>query len=124
MSAAWPLAPGQYLLVGLEEDPGDARVRTQVTMGRPLLRRRASGAIGGLRGQLVLTGAQLDTFRTWGKVTLQEWCLQFDWTEPGMEQPMAYQFREVPRWRLEVPSAPVGWGNRLWRVELELEALP
>jgi len=121
MSIAWPL-PNARLLNGLSAEPGNARVRTDVEAGPPRMRRRFTAAVRHVTGRLVLTGADLVTFRDWGKLGLDEWTLPFAWTEPEADAAVDFRFIDPPSWSLIVPgNLPT---NRLWSVELRLEILP
>ena len=122
MSAAWPLPPNSvYWLPDVDVDPGDGKERSEVDEGAPQQRPTASAAVGRVRGTIVLTRSQLQTFRDWGRVTLGQWSLSFDWLEPEGDGPAVFQFADRPTWR--PIRAVAGQADRIWAVSLDLERL-
>lgn len=119
MNAAWPL--DSYLLLGLRGGAGDGTLRSRVGRGPRRQRRLYSAVAEPMQGRLILTGAQFETFRTFGKSTLQEWALPFDCPEPGTLVPRAYQFTGSPTWEFVCNGV---YPNGRWMVDVAMETIP
>ena len=76
---------------------------------------------GGVAGRLILTGVEFETFRSWGKSTLQEWSLPFDCPAPGTMVLHAYQFTGSPTWEFITNGV---FPNGRWMVDVALETIP
>lgn len=117
--AAWPLAAD--LLMDLEDDPGDARIVSEVRRGPPRVRRDSTTTVRRVRGEVSISGAERATLIAWGKTTLLEWSDSFTWEDPADDTTVTYRFATVPVPRLVRGGTPM---NRKWRVPISLWILP
>lgn len=117
--AAWPLSA--QLLFGLEDDPGDPRLRSDMRRGPPKQRRDSTTSLRRVRGEVSISGTDVATLWTFGKTTLLEWSDPFTWEDPQSDATVTYRFASVPRRRLLLGGTTAA---RRWLVSLELEVLP
>lgn len=90
MTIAWPVSlPAQPLLNGLQETYNDLYVESTVDVGPPKRRRRYSGRMRQVAGQMVLTDDQKATLRDFFYDTLQGGVLafQFDYLSTSTDTP-------------------------------------
>lgn len=119
--ASWPLS-GVHPLIGVGDEPGDPRIRSNMDDRTVKMRRRVSDAPRVIPVQWALTGSQWDTLLAFGKTTIAGWSLPFDFEDPHTDATISLQFREVPRKRLRAGHATPG--SRKYLVDAVLEVLP
>ena len=114
----WPESlPQQFLQRGYVEGFGDNVIRSPVDAGIEKTRRRFTAVARPLTGRMLLTKAQLDTFRTFYTDTIGDGSLEFDFPKPNEpDETYTVKFRSAPSW-----SNP---GGNNYDITLELNILP
>lgn len=120
MPIVWPPElPFDWEREGYREgDPGN-RLRTEMDVGAKT-RRRSTARRVPYDGAIVLTRAQVATFKTFVETTLADATLPFEAVEPRTLTTKTFAFREE-RDAYSIAPDP---GSGHWRVSLKLEALP
>lgn len=116
--ADWPVTLPQILLLnGYAEAPANTALRTTMDAGPAKVRRRFTAGVRPISGQILVTGVQLETLKTFYNITIQSGALRFNWVEPldGVTS-VEMRFTAEPNW---VPIS----GIKL-QVSLDLEILP
>jgi hypothetical protein len=114
----WPATLPQILLIeGYEEKLPDVNLRSAMEVGPAKVRRRVTAAVRPVTGQLIMTLAQIETFKGFYNDDLLGGSLRFGWFDPYDETTMVeMRFTEVPA------LSPVDPG--LYKVSMKLEILP
>ena len=113
----WPATLPQNLLIdGFSKSPANLMIRSQMDAGPAKVRRRFTAGVKPIQGEIKLTEAQLDTFKTFFNDTLIGGTLRFDWIDPddGTTE-VEMRFVEPPVWTRE---------GDLFVVEMSLEIMP
>lgn len=116
MTAAWPATlPQQFLRDGFEGTSADNIIASSVSTGPAKTRRRTTAAVRPLSGTMIMTSAQLATFRAFVSTTIAERSRPFTFPDPyggsDLLVRMVEPFKDAP--------------NVLdWRVTITLEVLP
>jgi hypothetical protein len=113
----WPATlPTAFPRGDLSTGLGDGRLRSQTDAGVAKLRRRFSYVPYPLSGSMVMTLAQLATFRSFVETDLQGGILPFEFPAQDGTGTWVVQFGDkLPTW------SPMGV---LWKVSLDLVILP
>ena len=115
--ATWPATLPQSLSRrGYEEAEGDNVIRTTVDIGPQKRRRRFTAVVRPLRGTMVFTNTQLETFRTFFSTDVFDGALGFTFPDQRGTGTVIVVFAEPPSW------ANVGGDN--YRIALNLEIQP
>lgn len=120
--ASWPASLPQSLLYDLTEKRQAGKVRSQMDTGPAKQRKRFTAVTKEYDGALVLTQAQVATFKTFYETTLGEGAVSFTWIDPFLDTSASLRFRDEPEITLIRPSDTLG--DRLYRVTMPLEMLP
>lgn len=113
----WPSGLPDYVLQdGYSEQPPDLRVRTQMDVGTPKMRRRATAAPTPIDCRIELTESELETLETFYDTTLVAGTLRFDWVHPRTQDNAEIRFRERPTY------TPLGGKNYI--ANLQIEVMP
>lgn len=118
---AWPASLPQDQFLGLTDQDVDAVIRTEMDAGPPSRRRRYTAVIRNVSVQLIVTGAQRQTFDTFFRTTIAGGATAFDWEDPVTDATVSFAFRSPPRWRLRAGG---NINDRVWDTTLELEIQP
>lgn len=106
--AVWPGGlPATPLIDGYNEAEPDNRVRTEMAVGPPKMRRRATAGIRQFAIKLNLSKAQVETLSAFYRSTLSDGVLAFDFTHPRLGTTVSMRFAERPRY--DVVDPQVGW---------------
>ena len=112
----WPASlPQNILSQGYSEAFADNRIRTSMDIGPAKVRRRGTVAVIPIRGNIIVTAAQLETLETFYNDTLYNGALRFAWKNPRTEEAVEMRFTDTPTWFQE---------DAYYRVNLALEILP
>lgn len=114
----WPSTlPQQLELAGLTVQEAETRIATNTDTGPGKVRNRFTAGVQPVTGAVTLTSAQLATFETFYRSTLQRGTLSFTWVHPdtGATATLAFQRNQVPS-KTRLGAA--------FRVTLPLEVLP
>jgi len=99
----------------------DARLRSQVDHGPPMMRQRFTAAIRLWSCTILVTGAEKVTLDYFFGTTLAQGSLSFDWRDENSTA-AAFRFVSPPSYRVTKPhNVPA---LRRWEATLELEILP
>lgn len=114
---AWPASLPQFFdRNGFERAPADEIDRTEMDSGPAKQRRNSRGGAEAIRGNLFLRStAQYQDFREFVETTLNGATLEFDWVDPGTQEPVAMRFVKMPTY------TKIGQRNL---ANCELEILP
>jgi len=117
----WPaFLPQQYFL-GNDIGDDETRLVSSMDAGPALVRNRFTAFTQTINTPIVLTGAQLATFNTFYRTTLNHGTDPFTWTNPVDDSSVSIRFKSPPKWQ----SIRSGLTSvRLWRAVLSLEILP
>jgi hypothetical protein len=116
--AVWPISLPQspLMLQGFQETLPNTVIRTEMDVGPPKVRQRATAGIRAFTMIVQMTKAQVATLDTFYVSTLAGGSLPFDWTHPRTGAAATYRFVRPP---ICVPLA-----DDLWQARMELEILP
>jgi len=118
MSISWPVSLPQYVEKDqYTESPPDARIRTQMDMGPPKVRRRFSAQVRPFQVVLTLDKEQLDTFDEFWRIGTAGGSLAFEFPNPRGEGMITVRFGE------DAPEYGQFRGDRC-SVTVQLEELP
>jgi hypothetical protein len=115
---AWHVALPQTLLMdGYSESAPDVLLRTGMDFGPAQVRRRGTAGPRPVTGSIIVTAAQLATFKTFFNATLLGGALRFSWVDPvdGVTA-VEMRFTKAPSWQAV--------SEALFDISLELEILP
>jgi hypothetical protein len=118
----WPATLPQDLLAGASIGDDESRLTTNMDAGPASVRNRFTAITQSVKGGLILTGTELETFNTFLRTTLQHGSLAFDWTDPSTGDSVSMRFKKKPQWACIKPAAAAA--DRYWTAEIELEILP
>lgn len=118
----WPATLPQDLLAGASITDDESRLTSQMDAGPASVRNRFTAVTKTVKGDLMLTGAELAEFNTFLRTTLQHGALSFTWTDPSSGASVSMRFRKKPEWNCIRTASNVN--ERLWRGSFELEILP
>lgn len=114
----WPVTlPDKPLYDGYAEQPPDNRLRTQMDVGPPKQRRRATAGVRKIQCQFRLTKAQTEILDNFYDVICASGSLTFDWTHPRTGAAVVFTFGKTP------PSHTVQ-ADDVWLSRVELEIWP
>ncbi|EAQ34486.1 hypothetical protein NB311A_12112 [Nitrobacter sp. Nb-311A] len=120
MVDAWPETLPRYLLLdSFREGLADSVLEYAPDVGPPISRRRTTAATRPMSGQMVMTGAQFETLRTFFDETLLGGSLPFEFpSQTAADETLLVKFPKG--------SAPTRFrlSNSLYRVDLTLMVLP
>jgi hypothetical protein len=118
MPDVWPISlPDSFTFESYGEGIADGRLRSQTDTGPGKIRPRSSAMPEPLSGQMAMTGAQLETLRTFVKTTIAGGSLPFLFkSQRGGAQILVRFGDELPSWQRQ------GAGRYL--VSLKLEIMP
>lgn len=119
---SWPSAlPASLLLDGYHQSLGDSLIRSSMDTGPAKVRPRTSNVIEPVQGEIIVTGDQLATLRTFHDSTLNRGARRFAWKDPANDDSVEFRFTAPPSWSAEGKNVD---GIKRYRVTLELELLP
>lgn len=114
--AVWPATlPDRFLLDGLSFEEPDVTIRDEMDIGPAKVRARYTAAAEPFSGKLLMTGAQLDTFRLFYRSTLRRGALPFVWVSPVDGNQGVYRFLGG------FQGVPL---DGLWQISFRVEKLP
>lgn len=120
--ATWPATLPQTLLYDLTEKRQAGKVRSTMEQGPAKQRTRFTAVTKDYDGSLVMTQAQIATFKTFYEDTLGQGAESFTWVDPFLDTTATLRFRDEPEITLRRPSDTLA--DRLYIVTLPLEQLP
>jgi hypothetical protein len=120
--ATWPASLPQSLLLDLKRKRQGGKIRSDMDTGPAKQRARFTAAVQQYEGALLLTGAQLATFKTFYENTLGQGAASFTWIDPITDASASLRFMEEPEDTLV--RAHDDPDLRLYRVTMPLEKLP
>lgn len=120
--ATWPEALPQDLLAGANINDEESRLISENDAGPASIRNRFTAVSQIVKAGIILTGAELATFNTFLRTTLQHGALAFDWTDPVTGETESMRFKTKPQWSCIKPDSAVS--DRLWQGSFDLEILP
>lgn len=113
----WPVSLQQKLNVdSFQYNFGKATVRTEMDVGPAKVRARVTDAVDGYTCSIFLTYAEVATFKTFFKTTLNNGVNQFEFNDPFTGAPTIFRFADEPRIR------PIGGTE--YQLEMNWERLP
>lgn len=115
---AWDASLPQRLLVkSYSESPADVLLRTSMDFGPAKVRRRGTAGPRPVSGSIIVTAAELATFKTFFNTTLLGGSLRFSWVDP-VDGTTTTEMRitKNPSWQ--------ALSGDLFEIALELEILP
>ncbi len=118
----WPVTLPQNFMAGASIGDDESRAISQMDTGPASVRNRFTAISQTAETNMILTGAQLVTFNTFMRTTLQHGTLPFIWINPMTGDSEILRFKKKPKWQCIAPSPVVN--DRLWQASLELEILP
>ena len=118
---AWPASLPQKQFLGMTEQRGDARLRTEMDAGPAKMRRRFTNTVRDFTTPILLSGTQRQTLDTFYIDTLKKGVLAFDWEDPVTDAIVSFRFVEPPRF---TPTAGGPVSDRLWEGMMMLEITP
>lgn len=120
----WPASLPQSLDGPIQKRRDSGMIRSDMDTGPAKQRRRFTAVVKYYSGSMLMTGDQVATFEAFYSDELGEGALSFD----GLENPEtgsttgSMRFREDPEFTSVHGAANAG--DRLWRVNMEIEVLP
>ena len=96
---SWPATLPDWSWEGLEEQPPDVAVRTEMDAGPPKVRRRHTTNARPFTGRVVLIKTEVATFDEFYVTTLKGGTLRFDYTNPRTGDTDDFLFAGVPKYR-------------------------
>jgi len=120
--STWPASLPQSLLYDLTEKRQPGKVRSPMDTGPAKQRARFTAVTKQYDGGLILTQAQLATFRTFYETTIGQGAVAFTWIDPFTDVSASLRFYDEPEITLIRPSDTLA--DRLYRVTMPLEKLP
>lgn len=121
MPATWPITLPQSLLAGATIQDDESRLITQMDAGPVTMRNRYTAVPQPVNAGVIMTGAELEIFNTFFRVTLLHGALSFNWKDPVTNDTVTYRFKTKPVWQC-IRSGPPE--VRLWKSSFSLEILP
>ena len=118
----WPATLPQRLSSDASIQDDNSCVRSDMDSGPASVRNRFTANTQSVKGSMILTGAQLVTFRTFFKTTLKNGSLSFNWIHPETEAAVVIRFKAIPEWKCIKPDPDIN--SRFYQAPLELEILP
>lgn len=117
MIADWPdTLPCRFTATSQQEESADNLLRSQTSIGPAKTRRRSTAGVSTLSGELVMTGAQRETFADFIRNTIADGALPFTFKNPYGADDIIVRY--VP------PYSVKRLGAGKWTVTLHLEVLP
>jgi len=117
--ATWPgTLPTDFLTQGFVESAPDNVISSDMDIGPPKTRRRASAAVRPIKGVLKMTAAQVATHDTFFTDTTYDGAEAFDWTDPRTGGSVSFLYS---------PGAPPTYesaGGDYWNVTINLLTMP
>jgi hypothetical protein len=115
----WHTSLPQSLLVdGYRQEPADNLLRSQMDRGPAKVRKDSSAGPRPVSGSILVTAAQLATYKSFHKTTLLDGALRFNWVDPD-DGTTAVEMRIV-----KSSWAPANKAATRFIISLELEILP
>lgn len=118
MGIAW--AGPALQMPPIEDTLEDPRLVSQMSAGRPQVRRRFTDAVRVVSFKVIATGAERISFETWFANTVR-YTLPVNIEDPLDDQVKEFVFKSMPTWRL-VRTDTVN--DRLWESVFEFWRLP
>jgi hypothetical protein len=117
MAENWPAVPQAFLTDSYSDGFPDGRLRSSMDRGPDKIRRATSAGVRKISGAIVMTTAELGLFKTFVNVTTIGGSIEFFFSDPLGGPVLLCRFgQNLPTW---------GYlGEDLWRVSVELEAMP
>lgn len=119
--SSWPATLPQTALLGATIGDDESRLISSMDAGPALVRKRFTSFTQSIAAPIILTGAQLATFNTFYRTTLNQGTNSFTWKNPADDSTVSMRFKKPPVWQSIRSGSP---DERLWRSTLELEVLP
>ena len=114
--ARWPAGlPAMFTINGLSGEEPDVTIREDTDIGPAKVRPRYTAASEPISGQLIVTKAQLDAFRSFFRSTLYRGSLPFVWLDPRDGTTALFRFVKSFSWS--------AWNGK-WIVAFTVEKLP
>ena len=118
MSAFWPSTlPDRFLQQGYSEEFPNTTLRTKMDAGPSKARRRFTAAPVPISGELVLSAAQVEDFKSFYVDILSGGSLPFEWVHPRTRAAASLRFTD------QAPKISAESGG-YYRVSLNLMVLP
>lgn len=106
MSIVWPVSlPAKPLVEGWDETPRSNVIRSKPDIGADKLRRRYTGQIKDMKGQMIMTDTQRTTFFTFFHTTLADGSLSYKWTHPITGETIEVRFTAPYSYKQVGPDA-------------------
>lgn len=116
MPETWPATVPQAVLIdGYDEPEAEDAIHTDMEVGPPKSRRRATSTPREAKWSILLTPSQFEEFKTFYRTTLVSGTLSFNFTHPVEGGTVVVKFRETPK--------PKALGTR-YRIDMELWVFP
>lgn len=113
----WPSGlPQEILLNSYSESFPNNLLKTEMETGIAKVRRRMTSMSRPIDGGIVLTKAQVSTFKTFFNTTLSSGAYRFEWTDPITEATVEMRFTSQPTIK--------ALSGELFDISLPLEILP
>lgn len=119
---SWPGSLPENLLLGSSIQDEESRLISSMDAGPPTKRNRFTAITKTISGEVILKGAQLDTFLTFFRTTLSNGALAFDWKYPVDDSTVTMSFKNKPEWTCIKPNPDPDL--RLWKSNFVLEVQP
>jgi len=116
MPTLWPPGLPQDAFLGHVETAPEERLRTNMDVGPPKMRRRFTAGVRNVEIPLVLTTAQSTTLMDFYTTTLTGGVGAFDWKLTRTGDTVSFRFVEPPKIEALEPN--------VWKTALSLEILP
>jgi hypothetical protein len=117
----WPATLPQRLSNDTSVKDDESRAITDMDSGPASVRKRFTAFTQTVKGSMILTGTQLQTFNTFFRTTIKQGSLSFNWIHPFTEETVAIRFKSKPEWKC-IRSGSVDY--RLYQSSMELEIQP
>jgi len=118
----WPAELPQRLSADSSAQDDESRAITDMDAGPASVRNRFTAITQTVKGSMVLTGAQLETFYTFFRTTIRQGSLSFTWIHPFTEEAVTIRFKNKPEWKCIKPATNTD--ERLYQASFELEIQP
>tara|TARA_Y100000114_G_C11702584_1_gene299185 strand:+ start:78 stop:443 length:366 start_codon:yes stop_codon:yes gene_type:complete len=119
---SWPASLPQTVLASATRTRQAGKIRSGMDTGAPKQRQRFTATVKNYDVEIIVTGAQLATFDTFYKTTINNGTDSFTWTDPFTGASATLRFREEPSETVIKPDSTAN--NRLFKISLPLEELP
>jgi hypothetical protein len=119
--ATWPASLPANMAIGAKDVRVQGFMRTKTDTGPSKQRRRFSATSRFIKGSMVLTKSQRETFESFYATDIDEGSTDFTWSDPIDFSAATFRFVEPPQFSAVAGGAT---GVSTWTMEMHVERLP